>query len=375
VGGLIVAVSLIAVLGVRRLPAAEAASLPPCFGQLSEHPLPEVLEWAREVRWVGERSLYLSTARAGVFKVERDEPEKEPELEIPSAERGSASWSPTSLAVSDDRLVVGSKMFALGWARLGSETFEAQEYFEFVVDLDVRGDEILILGMRKNEEGSAYASNGAYVWLASPGEEGLENLRPLAFSSYGSTSPALGGCAGYLIGAARFLDDGSFVVAPVSEPGVFLYRADGTLERSWQSEELGFDGGCDLSPEQIRLGIFPEPQQAWINARRVVDDVLVLDRRRFGLIVREYRDGLTRWVMRTVAPEGPSYVCDAGIEAPSPWVHLRVDRNGEHIALLQVMKAHEVAKKLKPLMPPRLLLGRLGEDRERRLQALLTTRR
>jgi hypothetical protein len=341
-----VAVGLIAVLGARRLPAAEAASLPPCFEQLSEHPLPEVLEWARDVRWTGERSLYLSTERTGVFKVELDEPEKEPELEIPSA----------------DRLVVGSLMFALGWTRLGSETFEAQEYFEFVVDLDVRGDEILILGMRKNEEGSAYASNGAYVWLASPGEEGLENLRPLAFSSYGSTSPAFGGCAGFLIGAARFLDDGSFVVAPVSERDVFLYRADGTLERSWRSEELGFDGGCDLSPEQIRLGIFPDPQQAWINARRVVDDVLVLDGRRFGLIVREYRDGLTRWVMRTVAPEGPSHVCDVGIEAMSPWVHLRVDRRGEHIALVQITKVHEHRKQLKPLVAPRLLVGRLGES-------------
>ncbi|HEX9733597.1 MAG TPA: hypothetical protein VGG06_16615 [Thermoanaerobaculia bacterium] len=128
-GGLIVAVGLIAVLGARRLPAAEAASLPPCFEQLSEHPLPEVLEWARDARWAADDRVYVSSVATGT----------------------------------------------------------------------------------------------------------------------------------------------------VSEPGVFLYRADGTLERSWQSEELGLDGGCGLSEEQVhQFSVEVEPRGAWINARRIAEDALAL---------------------------------------------------------------------------------------------------
>jgi hypothetical protein len=374
VGGLIVAVSLIAaVLGARRLPAAEAASLPPCFGQLSEHPLPEILEWARDVRWAADDRVYVSSVATGIFLLTPDgppPPAAEPELELAAGPRGSgAFWGPNEMAVSESHLAAAAIAFAVGWKRRGKGEMEAQEYFESAFDLDLRGEILLVLGLRKDDTGKEYEANGAYAWLGLLGSTGLENLRPLAFSSDGGRARAMDGCHPMSVGAVRFLEDGSFVVVPVSEPGVFLYRADGTLERSWQSEELGLDGGCGLSEEQVyQFSVEVEPRGAWINARRIAEDALALGGRRFGLIIRERVDGTTRWTMRIVAPEGPKELCDVGLTHSSPWVRLRADRRRDRVALLRVTEPDRIMSRREHLIvPPSLFLGHYDDVRPKEL--------
>ncbi|HEX9733598.1 MAG TPA: hypothetical protein VGG06_16620 [Thermoanaerobaculia bacterium] len=355
------AISLLALLAAQRLPAAGVPSLPPCFEGLSEHPLPESLERATDVRWAGESEVFVVSTRTGVFRLSLDQPDAAPKLELAAGERRSASWAPFALAVSDSHFAVSALAFAVGWRRRGyEEGLEAQEYFESVPDLDLWREKILVLGMRKNDKGGGYESNGAYVWLGSMGSSGLADLRPLAFSSDGSQARAMDGCAPFKIGAVRFLTDGSFVVAPVCEPGVFLFRSDGVLEHTWQSEELGFDGGCDLSEEQVyQLSVDIESRGEWINARRIVDDVLPLEGRRFGLIIRERVDGSTRWTMEVVSPESRIDRCDVGLSKTSPWVHLRADRRAGRISLLRITRPHKLLGRNEHLsVSPRLFTGR-----------------
>ncbi len=328
--------------------ATTEGSLPSCFGELTEVPLPENLEWARDVRWLGEQEVAIGAPRWGVLRLHLDRPGAPLITEIADGGWRSASSSPWSVGSSQKYLVVGAPMFAVGWKAIGVSGLTGDDYFEFISDLDVRGDRLLVLGMRKSEDGGHWAEEGAFVWLGSMAGTSLAGTSPLAFSADGSRARPMDGCGPLSIGAVRFLENGSFVVVPVAEPGVLLFRPNGRLARTWQGKDFGLNEGCELTEEHFyRLGIDLDLRMEWINRRTIVDDILPLVGDRFGLLVRRHTNGITQWRMEIADTSGSVGACEVPLTVANRWVHLRADRRGERVVLLQIARVNQ-------LQPPRL---------------------
>ncbi len=332
-------------------------SLPSCFGELTEVPLPKSLEWANDVCWMGEQEVAISAYKTGVVRLRLEQPGGSPITEIANGGRRTAAGSPWSLAVSDKYLAVGATMFAVGWKLRGETNLAGEDYFEFIPDIDLQGDHLLVLGLRKTEDGTAYEEDGAFVWLGTLAGSNLKVVRPLAFSPDGASAQAMNNCGGLFVGAVRFLENGSFVVVPIAEPGILLFRPNGRLARTWKSEELGVDGGCNLSKEQARRsGLDLELRMNWIDQRKVVDDILPLGGDRFGLLVRRREAGMTRWRMEIADTSGKLGTCEVPLAATSRWVNLRADRRGGRVVLLQLTRLSQV-QDTEPVVPPRLLIA------------------
>jgi hypothetical protein len=185
----------------------------------------------------------------------------------------------------------------------------------YIHDLDLWGDRLVLLGYLKPTPRPPFA-DGAVAWLAALGDEELEDLRPVLYDAgwkgfadehtIRSTAPTFYLCRGNILGAVRFLGDGSFVVAPGFQKGVHLFSAKGERVRSWTSEELGLDSDCSgfTKEEEEKLRIDTAYWLGWLNGHRVVDDILPLPQGP-GLLVRAAgEDGLVRWTLKVLAPAG-----------------------------------------------------------------------
>jgi hypothetical protein len=137
------------------------------------------------------------------------------------------------------------------------------------------------------------------------------------------------------LGKVRFLQDGSMIVAPGVEPGVFHYGIDGKLLESWQADRLGFDAGCGLSDDEMnRYSASVKARYPWLNQRRVLDEILPLPEGP-GFVVRTRTAGKTSWQLKLI--RGPRDVKTVAIplSSPSEFAHLRGDvRDGRLVLLL-----------------------------------------
>jgi hypothetical protein len=87
------------------------------------------------------------------------------------------------------------------------------------------------------------------AWVGPASEHPAQDLKPLPlYDAGGAKSPGLVNCIELLLGAARFLRDGSVLVVPGFQPGAHLFSADGRLLRSWDTTALGLDV-MDCAPE------------------------------------------------------------------------------------------------------------------------------
>jgi len=109
----------------------------------------------------------------------------------------------------------------------------------------------VILGGRKDAKGR-YSHDGAIAWLGGL-SEGAAGLKPIYFSVAGRGAQPMAECAVLELGAVRFLSDGSFLVVPGVEPGIYWYDAAGDLVRTWESEALGLGGLCSAAGPPARL--------------------------------------------------------------------------------------------------------------------------
>ncbi|HSS75923.1 MAG TPA: hypothetical protein VLV54_04180, partial [Thermoanaerobaculia bacterium] len=113
-------------------------------------------------------------------------------------------------------------------------------------------------------------------------------------------------CQSKILGAVRFLGDGSFVIAPGFQKGVHLFNAKGECVRSWTSEELGLDSDCSgvTDEEEEKLRMDTAFWLGWLNGHRVVDDILPLPQGP-GLLVRAAgEDGQLHWTLKVLTPAG-----------------------------------------------------------------------
>jgi len=213
---------------------------------------------------------------------------------------------------------------------------------------------LVILGGLKDEKGN-FSPDGAIGWLG-PIEKGREGLRPILYSAHGPGARAMGRCGVIGLGAARFMPDGSFVLIPGVEPGIFWYSKDGELQHTWESSALGLEDECKPMLDNMGdLAIDPNVQNRWLAARRIVDEILPLPDGP-GVIIREIKDEKAQWRMARLRADGTVSWLDLPFKGSSTWARLKGDVMGTRIAFLVVEDSDNVEK---PFAVPRLVIAEL----------------
>ena len=290
------------------------------------------VRFAMDVRWSGERTVVVAGARAGLLEVPVDG--GPPRVVIPGGSSKGGFWLASRVAASNGLFAIAAPSFSLAW-KGPSQTELMQHSFEFIVDLDVAGDRLAVLGAEKDERG--FAPDGAIAWIATLGSKELTGLKPIYYSVAGPVARPMADCGMLETGAVRFLQDGSLVLVPGVEPGVFLYDRTGRLVRTWETRDLGIDAECGVNEaEKKRIAVEIKSRVAWLEPRRVVEDVLPLPQGP-GLIVRSVAGGATRWQLKVLLADQRIATYDLPFTA-SPRARIRADlRDGKIVFLIREM--------------------------------------
>ncbi len=323
-----------------------------CPEILEAQHLPSELLWVTDVRWAQNRSVFIAEMLRGVYQISLDDTTQTPRLMVRRGNGIDEIWLADSLAASPNLLAVGGMVFSFGWTTWSHEGLMDQFPMALVVDLDLSGNRVLLLGAQRDDAGR-YAPDGAVAWIGTLAQ-GPDALTPVFYSSSGPGARNMDACGPMLTGAVRFLPDGSFVIVPGVEPDVYLYGPQGKLLRVWSSEAVGFDAGCGLSDEDMyRLSADEPGRWAWVNQRRTVDDVLALPEGP-GLIVRSVRGGKTHWQLKILSTSGTISSCDLPISSDSDLAHLAGDVRDGELVLLVAVYGHTPQTR-RPETPPRLV--------------------
>lgn len=197
-------------------------------GAHAEVLLPASLRWASDVRWDGDSRLVVAAGKAGVVAV--DTSGNVTESVIPGGVGKGSLWFASRVGVSKELVVGAAPFHNVVMQRRALIPDERNLEYAAVLDLDVSGSLMLVLGARRDDAGR-WSPDGATAWL----DDGGSDPRPVQYLSRGVTRDAVGRCGINDIGAVKILRDGSFVVVPGVDEGVFWYAADGTLR--WNTQE------------------------------------------------------------------------------------------------------------------------------------------
>ncbi len=315
---------------------------------LSERSVPDSIEWAMDVRWASDRSVMIAAGQAGVWEVPT-QGSGPPEVVIGGSKESGGFWLASRLGRSATHLVVAPPLFSFAW-RLAETSALRETPFDVVVDLDVFEDRLVILGGLKDMEGR-YSPDGAIAWTGRL-SDGSEGLKPIYYSIAGAGATPMAECAVLELGAARFLSDGSILVVPGVEPGIYWYDSSGNLVRTWESETFGLGGLCSANEG---LAASPEVQYTFVNRRRMLDDILPLPAGP-GLLLRDFAGGENRWHLKILHRNGSIGHVEIPITSSTGKAHLRGDVRGNRVALLVVEYGRHA-----PAAKPRLIIAELRE--------------
>jgi hypothetical protein len=202
-----------------------------------------------------------------------------------------------------------------------------------ILDLDVYGDMLAVLGARRDSDGR-WAPEGGIAWVGSL-SKGLKDLRPIHYSETGSGAKALDRCHFFNTGAIRFMRDGSLLVVPGVESGMYLYERSGKLLKTWDTQPLGFYDRCEFSEaESQAMALAPSAKWQYLNTRTVLDDVIPLAGG-VGVFTRQFSNGKMHWTL-SVVKDGR---VEERIKLPftgGERSFVRADVRGKQIALLLV---------------------------------------
>ncbi|MBW8878275.1 MAG: hypothetical protein JF614_25205 [Acidobacteria bacterium] len=322
-------VALLGCLGIH------AESHPKVLRLLQRLPLPPAGSIATDVRWASDDSVFIAWDRDGVAEVGLDGIRRR--TAVPDVKTFGRFDHYHRLAVSPRFLAVSAGSWYLAWRPRKSET-EGRIIFQragigLAKDMDLQGDRLLLLGTSGTEHPTF--STGAVAWLGTL-TAGLDDLKPVLYDDGGPGAPHLSRCIFGDLGAVRFLGDGSFVIVPGFQKGVYLFAANGQRIRSWTSEEVGLNTDCSglSDEEEAKLRMDPATWQRWLSAHHVLDDILPLSEGP-GLLVRSVgRDGLARWELKVLAA-GRVKTYTVPVVGTRPFDRLHGDvRNGRIVLLL-----------------------------------------
>ncbi len=314
---------------------------------LAEYPLHPVLRAAVDVRW-GSTSLSIRLRQGGHVRGAARLRHPAAPAHRRQSQRGGF-WLSSRVAASPRYLVTAAPVFAVRWRAL-PDGADQETFFDAIVDLDLRDDRLLILGALKDEK-ERFAPEGAIAWIGSLGRK-LEDQKPVHYSAFGAGARPLTHCGPFDMGAARFLPDGSFLIVP-PEPAPFCTILGANRAHLGHPYDRPRHRSCaDMSEElQTRLAAVPEPRWAWLNRRRILDDILPLPQGP-GLLVRSVSGGSVRSDLKVLASNGAIATYAVPVSSPSVLAHLSGDvRGGRLVLLLSAIGKH------RPEVPPRLILA------------------
>jgi hypothetical protein len=297
---------------------------------------------AMDVRWASDHTVFVAWFRHGVSELALDGKFTARRNLFPDINT-LGSLPVDFLAASTDYVVASSIFKTLGFrarAAGNGRVSIARVPIGIVQSLDLAGNRLLLLG-----DPVPKANLGAgVVWLGPLTHTPAQDLKPILYDVAGARAPNLVNCAHLLLGAARFLPDGSFIVVPGFQPGAHLFGPSGRLLRSWDTLELGLDAdiGCPgITDEKIaEFGRSAGARGAYVNQYHVLDGVLPLAQGP-GLIVRSVVDGKVHWQVVVLQPAG-HLVYDVPFTGGLPYDRLRGDVQGDRIVLL--LGPHEFDK-------------------------------
>lgn len=343
-GGVVAALALGVAAVPPARPAAVSKQLSSSLAVISDVTLTSV-RFASDVRWAGDGSVLLAGGRDGLLELPIAG--GAPRVVIPGASARDGFWLTSRVAASTSHLAVASPVFSMAWTPR-SRLDLAQDVFEFVVDLDIDGDRVAVLGAKKDPE-KGFAPDGAIAWVATLGSKELTDIKPIYYSLAGPVALPMANCGMLETGGVRFLPDGTLLVVPGVEPGVFLYDRSGRLVRSWETQPLGLDTDCRLGKGEERLiAASLEHRFARLNARRTIEDILPLPQGP-ALVARRFEDGVVRWQL-LVLQQDRHAAYELPFTSSSPKARLRGDvRNGKLAFVIQDLG-------IRDLPPPRLVV-------------------
>ena len=331
-----------AALAAACLPAAAAD--PPAIPRLRVLSTFEVAgepSTVMDVRWAGDRSVYLARRDDGVDEVRLEAGLPRIRQLVPNRMildiRSYKSFS--RLAASDGYLAFSGLAGTLAWRPLarrsdGTVRFERKP-MGVIEDLDLAGDRLLVLGALPQHP---FAPDGAVAFLGSTREDGGQELRPVLFDPAGAGAPHLGNCITAALGAVRFLPGGTFFILPGFQPGAYLFSRDGVEIRRWNTALLGLDADeeCGRMNWEVRGRVLlnhPEERTRWLARHRVVDEVLPLPAGP-GVVVRSVAAGQVHWELDVLEAQGIK-TYEVPIEGATIYSRLRGDyRNGKILLAL-----------------------------------------
>lgn len=330
---------------------------PPAYGKT-------FLARATDIRWDDDTHVLVAGVRDGTFRISLGETDRTPlEIAFPHLPNSGARGSHVLLGASPAVLAAAAGAHLLTWfSRQGSgpQPIRTEEGFDSFEDLDVDGDRIVVLGLRRDDKGKL-AADGGIAWTARFASQ-LTDLRTVQVSVSGAGARGIDSCAGMGLGRVRFLPDGSFVVVPGAEPGIFLRDRGGRLLKTWPADLVGFDAGCPITEsEMLRFSANVAARYGWINRRRVLDEVLALPQG-IGFVVRSRSQGVTRWQLSVLSPEGKVAHYDIPVTSPSEYARLAGDARGGRIALLLNLDTPETP----PAGSARVLVAQLPAPKPRK---------
>ena len=317
--GTLVVCALAAALGTT--PSAKPAPLPHV---IEERTIP-LVEVPVDIRWLNDDEVIVVDPMHGVARV--------PVTDRKAAAVWLDEWPCKGamcvhLAVSPDAVVVGSAFFAIRWRpRRGTPTLHTWA-FEHVNDLDLDGDRILITGTHRDEYGK-WAGDGGLAFLGSlsEGEKSLRPILPLEQINLARNCGLTG------LGKARFLDDGSFIIVPGVQKGIYHFTKSGTVDRVWQTADLGLDVDCGMPDDQAAvLTTQPLARARWVNRHPMVDEIITTPGGP-ALVVRRVSEGVTRWELLLLNGPSPTVV-KLPFTSPSPWAHVEAAVRGKRTAFI-----------------------------------------
>jgi hypothetical protein len=291
-----------------------------------------------DIRWLDDQTVALTTGKSGLQSLRVDAADAPPNVVVPGGAGRAAFRVAVDVAVSERFIAIGGRIFQFTWFDRLAQKLEPPRALETVLDLDLFDDRLLVLGAEKGKE--IMVPDGAIAWIGSV-TKAMADRKPVHFSEDGPGAPRMY-CSPVGFGAVRFLADGSFVIVPGVEPGVFWYEPDGKLRRTWETSTLGIDDACpDDEKKRDEISAFPAPRIAWLKKHRIVDDVIALPSGP-GLIVRDPQpNGETRWRLLALARDGAFKTWSVPITATAPVAHLTADVRGERIAFVTFVLALE----------------------------------
>lgn len=293
------------------------------------------MPWPLDVRFESPDHAIVAAGKDGVFRVSLDDPTAAPEVVVSGNDVTFAS----RLAFSDRWMVAGATFGPLGWKARGPQgRYREDVPMGVIMDLDAAGDEVWMLGSRRDSKGR-WAPEGVILWsanLAGANGGSLGDLKPRLYADSGPGAREMARCHILELGAVRSLGDGRWAVVPGVQPGVDLFAHDGRLLRTWQTEPLGFTDHCDLDKEEfLRLNGEPGPRARWLNQRRTLDDLLPWDGQP-ALVIRRPGAKGPEWDLVVLRDDGAAPAVALPLGTVGPNTHLRGDVMGDRVVLLLV---------------------------------------